>query len=148
MAQINDTLKHQEEGMVSSPRKSWRKSILGQLRYRNQREVAPFEDLINLHNRIVERISSLQMENTQLLFINEKLKEEIRNLRISTSDTPKGDSAKNVQTSSAEDIVMQSKIATLEKKLFSVQEELTELHRRKGIISNLPIEINNSLYPD
>ena len=145
MAEINDTLKHQQEEMVSSPRKSWRKSILGQLRHRNQREVAPFEDLINVHNRIVERISSLQMENTQLLFINERLKEEIRNLRISTSDTPKGDIAKNVQTSSAEDIVMQSKIATLEKKLFSVQEELTELHRRKGIISNLPIKINNSL---
>ena len=141
MAQRTSSLIHQEEAMVSSSKKSWRKSILGQLRYRNQREVTPFQDLIHVHNRIVERISSLQMENTQLAFINERLKDEIKNLKISTSDstsTPKGDSigGKNAQTSSAENIVAQSTIAMLEKKLFAVQEELTELHRRKGILLN------------
>ena len=114
---------------------TWRKSILGQLRIRNQREITPFQDLIHVHNRIVERISSLQMENTQLSFINEKLKEEIRNLRISPTAgtaTSKDDIGANVSTSSAEAIAAQSTITMLEKKLFAIQEELTEMHRRKG----------------
>ena len=144
MAQRTSSLVHQGEAVVASPKKSWRKSILGQLRHRNQREVTPFQDLIHVHNRIVERISSLQMENTQLAFINERLKEEIKNLKISTSDstsTPKGDSVggKIAQTSSSEDIVAQSTIAMLEKKLFSIQEELTEMHRRKGMPFNFTI---------
>ena len=124
-----------QEDAVPAPQ-TWRKSILGQLRNRNQREITPFQDLIHVHNRIVERISSLQMENTQLSFINEKLKEEIRNLRISpTAGTaPNKDDigGANVSPSSSEAIAAQSTITMLEKKLFAIQEELTEMHRRKG----------------
>ena len=64
--------------MSSSNARPWRKSILRQLRGRNQREITPFQDLIQIHNRIVERISTLQLENTQLAFINERLKDEIK----------------------------------------------------------------------
>ena len=125
-----------KETMVS--RRSWRKSILCQLRNRNQREITPFQDLIQMHNRIVERISSLQMENTQLAFINERLKEDLNNLKISTGDnhlTSKGNSLgdKSDQMTCTEDTVAKSTIAMLEKKLFTIQEELTELHRRKGM---------------
>ena len=134
MSQTTSDKMLQEDAVPAS--QTWRKSILGQLRNRNQREITPFQDLIHVHNRIVERISSLQMENTQLSFINEKLKEEIRNLRISpTAGTaPNKDDigGANVSTSSAEAIAAQSTITMLEKKLFAIQEELTEMHRRKG----------------
>ena len=123
--------------MISSPKRSWRKSILCQLRSRNQREITPFQDLIQIHNRIVERISSLQLENTQLAFINERLKDEIKNLKISTGDKSaeyKGNYAGSTgeHSGSINDAAAQATITMLEKKLFSIQEELTELHRRKG----------------
>ena len=82
MADKTGLAMQQEDGM-KTPKRSWRKSILCQLRQRNQKEITPFQDLIQVHNRIVERISSLQMENTQLGFINERLKNEIQNLKIS-----------------------------------------------------------------
>ena len=127
----------QQEETTKTPKRSWRKSILCQLRQRNQKEITPFQDLIQVHNRIVERISSLQMENTQLGFINERLKNEIQNLKISSggyASTSKADPAgtTNLQSVTCDDAVAQSTIAMLEKKLFSIQEELTELHRRKG----------------
>ena len=130
----------QQEDAMKTPKRSWRKSILCQLRQRNQKEITPFQDLIQVHNRIVERISSLQMENTQLGFINERLKNEIQNLKISPggySNTSKSDPARTstLQSATCDDAVAQSTIAMLEKKLFSIQEELTELHRRKGIIA-------------
>ena len=126
---------------IVSPRRSWRKSILCQLRNRNQMEITPFQDLIQVHNRIVERISSLQMENTQLAFINERLKVDLNHLKVSTGDNisnSKGDSIGNTsgQVTSCEDTVAKSTIAMLEKKLFTIQEELTELHRRKGMCSD------------
>ena len=143
MAQTNiSSLIRQDNTMGSPPKRPWRKSILNQLRNRNQREITPFQDLIQVHNRIVERISSLQMENNQFAFINERLKDEIKNLKISTSNntsTSKEDikGLKSSHAISSEDVVAQSTITMLEKKLFSIQEELTELHRRKGNLSNL-----------
>jgi autophagy-related protein 16 len=130
-----------QEAMISSPRRSWRKSILCQLRNRNQMEITPFQDLIQVHNRIVERISSLQMENTQMAFINERLKSDLNHLKISTGDNIlnyQGDSIANRsgQATSSEDTVTKSTIAMLEKKLFAIQEELTEMHRRKGMGSD------------
>ena len=64
--------------MAFSSIRPWRKSVLHQLRSRNKKEITPFQDLIQVHNRIVERISTLQLENTQLAFINERLKDEIK----------------------------------------------------------------------
>ena len=135
MAQKTSTF---TQGAIVSPRRSWRKSILCQLRNRNQMEITPFQDLIQVHNRIVERISSLQMENTQLAFINERLKVDLNHLKVSTGDNIsncKGDSigTSGGQVTSVEDTVAKSTIAMLEKKLFTIQEELTELHRRKGM---------------
>ena len=125
--------------MASSNSRPWRKSILRQLRSRNQKEITPFHDLIQIHNRIVERISTLQLENSQLTFINERLKDDIKNLKITTGD--KSESKSNPSGSVGDPIVAvndaaaQATITMLEKKLFAIQEELTELHRRKGILS-------------
>ena len=122
--------------MASSSARPWRKSILRQLRSRNQREITPFQDLIQIHNRIVERISTLQLENSQLAFINERLKDEIKNLKISTGNkletksNPSG--SLSDQGLAVNDVAAQATITMLEKKLFAIQEELTELHRRKG----------------
>ena len=120
--------------MASSSIRPWRKSVLHQLRSRNKKEITPFQDLIQVHNRIVERISTLQLENTQLAFINERLKDEIKHLKVSTRDNS-SESKGNIgdQTATVNDAAAQSTIAMLEKKLFAIQEELTELHRRKGI---------------
>ena len=120
--------------MASSSIRPWRKSVLHQLRSRNKKEITPFQDLIQVHNRIVERISTLQLENTQLAFINERLKDEIKHLKVSTRDNS-SESKGNIgdHTATVNDAAAQSTIAMLEKKLFAIQEELTELHRRKGI---------------
>ena len=77
---------------------------------------------------------TLQLENTQLAFINERLKDEIKHLKVSTKDNS-SESKGNIgdQTATVNDALAQSTIAMLEKKLFAIQEELTELHRRKGI---------------
>ena len=128
----SDRQEQQQGDMATYTKRSWKKSILNQLRSRNQREITPFQDLINVHNKIVERISSLQTENTQLNYINEKLKEEIQNLKISIPDSAVKSASNAIGGSSAEAIAAQSTITELQKKLFKVQEELTELHRRKG----------------
>lgn len=97
----------------------WRKTILDRLQTRNRSSVEPFADLITLHNRTFEGTNALRTENAQLVFINEKLKQE--NLDLKTRVGSGGTSAESSE-----------RIQALEKKLYSVQEELTELHRRKG----------------
>lgn len=99
---------------------NFRASILAKLKERNRVETKPFVDLVTLQNRAAERSASLHIENGQLSYINDKLKEENSVLKKNPAD--------NVDTS------------VLEKKLFAVQEELTELHRRKGENAQLIID--------
>lgn len=55
----------------------WRKDVLRQLQKRNQREVEPFQNLINLQRKSLEARVTLVKENNQLAFQNEKLKEMV-----------------------------------------------------------------------
>ena len=62
--------------IVSESSKDFRANILDQLRSRNRRETKPFADLIAQHSKSFEKAVSLQQENTHLLFVNEKLRQE------------------------------------------------------------------------
>jgi len=88
--------------------------VLQKLRTRNCVEVAPFLDIIELNNRLIVANSQLLSEREEIQFINVKLKEETQKLRVKSSEAD------------------QEQVSLLEKKLFGAQEELTELHRRRG----------------
>ncbi|XP_044736633.1 autophagy-related protein 16-1 isoform X2 [Chrysoperla carnea] len=105
---------------------SWRNNIFNQLQERNRQQAHCFQDLILLHNKIFENANTLKYENIQLSIQNEKL-------RLS------GGTAGNGSTGDAE------KIQHLEQKLLAQQEELTELHRRKGENSQQIIDLNIKL---
>lgn len=77
-----------------------------------------------LDNQLFDSTSSLRNENLQLAIQNEKLRQG--------SDSP----------SSGADF---TKISTLEYKILSQQEELTDLHKRRGENSQLLIDLNNKL---
>lgn len=77
-----------------------------------------------LDNQLFDSTSSLRNENLQLAIQNEKLRQG--------SDSP----------STGADF---AKISTLEYKILSQQEELTDLHKRRGENSQLLIDLNNQL---
>lgn len=77
-----------------------------------------------LDNQLFDSTSSLRNENLQLAIQNEKLRQG--------SDSP----------STGADF---TKISTLEYKILSQQEELTDLHKRRGENSQLLIDLNNKL---
>ncbi len=88
--------------------------VLELLRTRNRVEVAPFVDLIELNNRLIVANAQLQSEREQIEYVNIKLKEENQKAKSRACEAD------------------QEQVSHLEKKLLSAQEELTELHRRRG----------------
>lgn len=77
-------------------------------------------------NRLFDNVTTLRTENLQLTIENEKLR--------SGSAVPGGISNDN-----------SSRISSLEQKCLSQQEELTELHRRKGENAQQIIDLNAQL---
>ena len=100
---------------------SYRKNILTKLKRRNARESKPFEALFEAQGKIFEQNLQLKSENSTLSFVNEKLKEENVILKAKIGSTSE---STNIQSSES--------FLEQQRKLFSLQEELTELHRRKG----------------
>ena len=94
---------------------SWRSDLLEKLKRRNRTEVLPFQNLFEIQNKLLEQNINLKTENSSLNFITEKLKEE--NLHLKSKSTSVNISQNN------------ENFLELQKKLFNVQEELTELHR-------------------
>ena len=94
---------------------SWRSDLLEKLKRRNRTEVLPFQNLFEMQNKLLEHNINLKTENSSLNFITEKLKEE--NLHLKSKATSENISQNN------------ENFLELQKKLFKVQEELTELHR-------------------
>ncbi|KAL7020703.1 hypothetical protein ACKWTF_011613 [Chironomus riparius] len=97
----------------------YRQKILERLLERNSRESGFHEIIINNH-RILERNLELKSENLALTVENEKLR---NGLGV-------GDSA------------AQARIQVLEKKLLDKQEELTDMHKRKGDNQQMIIDLN------
>ena len=94
----------------------WREDTLQRLRRRNREQVEPFSDIILRHNRMLDKVGGLALENNSLTFVNQRLEDE--NRRLKEAGGGGADHSENIHE--------------LQKKMFSVQEELTELHRRKG----------------
>ena len=84
--------------------------ILEKLRARNRMEVIPFQDMVES----IHKLHILSSEREQLDMANARLKEENELLRHKSLEAD------------------HQQVSVLEKKLFGVQEELTELHRRRG----------------
>ncbi|XP_062597935.1 autophagy-related protein 16-1-like, partial [Saccostrea cucullata] len=108
----------------------WKHSLLEQLRQRDKKEKAPFESLIASHWKHFESAQTLKTKNVQLTVETEKLKEENLGLQIK-AEQGGGGGGGNSQA--------------LEQKLFKLQEELTELHRRRGENTQQIIDLNNAL---
>jgi autophagy-related protein 16 len=105
---------------------NWREDILTKLQERNRFQTNCFQDLIAQHNKIFDNANALKYENLQLSIQNE-------NLRSQGDRVGGGDSR------------LHDKIQGLEQKLLTQQEELTELHRRKGENSQQIIDLNAKL---
>lgn len=89
-----------------------------------------YEFVFILDNKLFERANCLRTENLQLSVQNEKL-------RSSPVSSGNGTIATDTRTS--------ERIQQLEQKLLAQQEELTELHRRKGENSQQIIDLNVKL---
>ncbi len=93
----------------------WKADILAQLAARDRRQRDPFEDVVAAHHALLEKADVLDAENKQLRFNYERLKVEAA-----------------AGGGSAEAAANAAEVAELRAKLLKLQEELTDLHRRKG----------------
>jgi len=109
---------------------SWRDEILGKLIERNK-TVDPLKNIIEAHNKLFEENENLQIANNSLTYVNDRLKEENDKLRPSSSPV---NSAQTNET-----------IQELQQKMFSIQEELTEMHRRKGENAQQVIDLSSTV---
>ena len=100
--------------IMSNSNSSYASKTLTKLRERNEREVVPFVNLVTMNVELLNTNAQLNVEKEQLEFINAKLKEENEKMKSKSSE------------------INYEQVSVLEKKLFSLQEELTELHRRRG----------------
>ncbi|XP_017770678.1 PREDICTED: autophagy-related protein 16-1-like isoform X2 [Nicrophorus vespilloides] len=109
---------------------NWRKCIIEQIQDRNRNQTRYFHDIITQNNRLFENANALRSENLQLSIQNEKLKADTGSQPISNAS---GDSK------------LTERIQFLEQKVLVQQEELTELHRRKGENAQQIIDLNVKL---
>merc|ERR1712071_556085 len=108
---------------------SIRRQIVSGIEKRNYREKEPFEVLIATYNKLFVTVAELRHETLQLTIQNEKIRQEsLQAVHGSSSD------AKSVEKSSA-----------IEQKIFSLQEELTNMHRRKGEHAQQIVDLTSKL---
>ncbi|XP_071538855.1 autophagy-related protein 16 isoform X2 [Panulirus ornatus] len=113
----------------------WRQIIYYKLRERNKKEFENISDLLQLHNRLFEQSESLRTENLQLTLQNEKLRQ------ANTELQSQGCGSSGSEGGGASSVVVQA----LEQKVYKLQEELTDLHRRKGENAQQLVELNQCL---
>ena len=101
---------------------SWRIDTLNKIKKRNTTETVPYQQLFDIHNRLSEQNSNLRNENSSLNLLSERLKSENLHLRSTSAPENTGQNNENY--------------LELQKKLFNVQEELTEMHRFISNYSN------------
>lgn len=90
-------------------------------------------------NRLFESSNALRAENLQLSIQNEKLRLE----QNSSSDKASGDGIGSAPSKSPS--ARNEKVQLLEQKLLNLQEELTEMHRRKGENAQQLVDLNLKL---
>ncbi|XP_005111845.1 autophagy-related protein 16-1 [Aplysia californica] len=103
----------------------WKGNILFQLKRRNHKQSEPFQAIIQTNNRLQQQSSHLHSQNVHLQVEIERLKEE--NLSGQIRGEP-GSGGHNTHA--------------LEQKLYKLQEELTELHKKRGENAQQIIDLN------
>ncbi|XP_071085065.1 autophagy-related protein 16-1-like [Haliotis cracherodii] len=122
--------------MAAHRAKDWKGNILIQLQGRNKKQTQAYVGLIQAHNKLVEIASSLKFRNVQLQVEAEKLKEENLNLQVKVETGGGGGGSGGGGG---------EKVTHLEQKLYKLQEELTELHRKRGENAQQIIDLKNVL---
>ncbi|XP_037027100.1 autophagy-related protein 16 isoform X3 [Bradysia coprophila] len=105
----------------------WRKTIVDRLIDRNKRTTSSFTEIITQNNRLYDASNQLKSDNLKLSVENEQLR-----------------SGGSVASASGNNSNL-AKIQALEKRLMSQQEELTELHKRKGENAQMIVDLNIKL---
>ncbi|XP_063615725.1 autophagy-related protein 16-like, partial [Penaeus indicus] len=118
----------------------WRHGIYHKLRDRNKKEYENINELIQLHNRLFEQSELLRTENLQLTLQNEKLRQENSDLHSKGAGGDGGSGTGSAAAGASSQVVQ-----ALEQKLYKLQEELTDLHRRKGENAQQLVELNQCL---
>ncbi|KAL8559220.1 hypothetical protein ACOMHN_040344 [Nucella lapillus] len=95
----------------------WKDDILQQLRKRNKQQTSAYGSLILANNKLLELSSTLRAKNTQLHTDNERLRAETFQLTVKADSGGQGGGERT---------------HALEQKLYRIQEELTELHKKRG----------------
>uniref|UniRef100_A0A182UI01 WD_REPEATS_REGION domain-containing protein n=1 Tax=Anopheles melas TaxID=34690 RepID=A0A182UI01_9DIPT len=115
---------------------NWRDIIADRLRERNKNESARFADIIHYNNRLFDTAAKLRQENLDL-----KIDRKIRD-SVNVSGAGGGGG-----TTFGTDVatITNAQIQSLEKKVLAQQEELTDLHKRKGEHSQMVITLNQKL---
>ncbi|XP_031630954.1 autophagy-related protein 16 isoform X4 [Contarinia nasturtii] len=106
---------------------NWRALIVKNLIDRNRRETNSFNEIITQNNRLLDTTYELKSLNLKLSVENEQLRS--------------GSTAPSNGTSAAS----AAKISHLESKLLAQQEQLTDLHKRKGENAQMIIDLNLKL---
>lgn len=106
----------------------WRKDILKRIQIRNATESEPFGDLIAVQSRLVEQTAHLQLENKQLVFQHRE-----------------GLVRGGGEGGGVGGVLPSHDVQELKRKLYTLQEELTELHRRKGENAQMVIDMSTQV---
>ncbi|XP_050087949.1 autophagy-related protein 16-1 [Anopheles aquasalis] len=112
---------------------SWRDLIADRLRERNKNETSRYAEIIQYNNRLFDTAAKLRQENLDL-----KIDKKIRD---SASSAGSAGAVYGVDVAA----ITNAQIQALEKKVLAQQEELTDLHKRKGEHSQMVITLNQKL---
>ncbi|XP_022107051.1 autophagy-related protein 16-1-like [Acanthaster planci] len=110
----------------------WKALILKRLQTRNELETRSFKAVLESHNKLFINLDSLRAQNLQLQIQVEKLRLENGELQIKVQAGGTGGSKGE-------------KTQALEQKLFKLQEELTDMHRKKGENAQQLIDLSAQL---
>ncbi|XP_055954277.1 autophagy-related protein 16-1 [Patella vulgata] len=110
---------------------SWKQNLILQLKNRNKTQTQTYASLIQSNNKLQEQVSNLRSKSVHSQVEAERLREENLNLRVKVESGGGTGSGEKTQA--------------LEQKLYRLQEELTELHRKRGENSQQIIDLNNKL---
>ncbi|XP_033638285.1 autophagy-related protein 16-1-like [Asterias rubens] len=105
---------------MDSPTVDWKAVVLDQIKKRNERESGKCKAVFESHNKLFSNLDLSRTQNIQLQIQVEKLKQENAELQI------------KVQSGAGNSGTKGEKTQALEQKLYKVQEELTDLHRKRG----------------
>jgi len=112
----------------------WKKDILLKLRRRHLNEVLPFKSLYQLQEKLIDQNTTLRVANTNLSTSNDLLRGEKVELEAALS-------TRTTKSPACDSLTFQE----LQLKMFNLQEELTEMHRRKGENAQQVIDLTAAL---